>query len=56
MINLLLTLDPLPLGLADNEDLKQFVAECKDLLRRVASLILKHFFDRDGSPYVNERF
>jgi len=56
MINLLLTLDPLPLGLADNEDLKRFVAKCKDLLRRVASLILKHFFDRDGSPYVNERF
>ncbi len=56
MINLLLTLDPLPLGLADNEDLKQFVAKCKELLRRVASLILKHFFDRDGSPYVNERF
>ena len=55
LINLLLSLDPLPLG--GRQDLEELHEIGRELLERVTTLILDKFPDPDPNvPYVNERF
>ncbi len=55
LINLLLSLDPEPLG--GREDLRQMRDAGREMLERVTTLILDKFPDPDSNvPYVNERF
>ncbi|WP_158265330.1 AGE family epimerase/isomerase [Blastopirellula marina] len=55
LVNLLLALDPLPTGSAD--DLEDFVQTCREILNRCVDLILDKFPDPDPEiPYVRERF
>lgn len=57
LINLILALDPLPEGRADFDDIQQFVATCKGMLRATSELIADKFPDPDPNvPYVRERF
>ncbi|ACK65942.1 N-acyl-D-glucosamine 2-epimerase [Rippkaea orientalis PCC 8801] len=55
LINLLLALDPLPVGRESDADLKQFVQICREMLDDCTKNILEHFPD-PHCPYVNERF
>jgi putative intracellular protease/amidase/mannose/cellobiose epimerase-like protein (N-acyl-D-glucosamine 2-epimerase family) len=56
LVNLLIALKPLA-HRPTTADLQAFVDRCERLLRRCATLILKHFPDPDESvPYVRERF
>ena len=52
LINLILSLDPLPIG---REDIEGFRDICTDLLRETTDLICK-YFPKEDSPYVQERF
>ncbi|MFT3785856.1 MAG: AGE family epimerase/isomerase [Tepidisphaeraceae bacterium] len=54
LINLLITLDPLPQG-QQRQDLQELYDTCRTMLDRTTSLILDKFPD-PASPYVNERF
>lgn len=55
LINLILTLDPLPQS--ENRMLGELLATAREMLLRSTRLILDHFTDPDPSiPYVNERF
>ena len=55
LINLLLSLDPQPLG--NRLDLEQMLQVGREMLERVTTLILDKFPDSDPNvPYVNERF
>lgn len=55
LVNLLLALDPLPLG--GREDLKEFLDVARELLERVTTLVIEKFPDKNPQiPYVNERF
>lgn len=54
LVNLVLALDPLPLG---RDDLGELAEECKKMLLATSQLIVDRFPDSDPSiPYVNERF
>jgi mannose/cellobiose epimerase-like protein (N-acyl-D-glucosamine 2-epimerase family) len=52
LINLILSLDPLPRG---RDDLAGFREDCLDILRETTALICKHFPEQ-GCHYVQERF
>lgn len=55
LINLLLALDPLPVG--RESDLAKFVSTCRQMLDACTQNIMAHFPDPDPAiPYVNERF
>jgi hypothetical protein len=55
LVNLLLALDPLPIG--GRDELKELQEIARDLLERVTVLILDKFPDANPDiPYVNERF
>jgi hypothetical protein len=55
LVNVLLALDPLPLG--DREDLKESLGIARELLERATTLILEKFPDKNPQiPYANERF
>ena len=55
LLNLLLALDPLPLGRESEPELKQFVQTCREMLDSCTQNIIKYFPD-NNNPYVNERF
>ncbi len=55
LINLVLTLDPLPIGRED--DLREFRDLCIKMVEVTSSLIADKFLDENADiPYVNERF
>ena len=55
LINLVLTLDPLPIGRED--DLREFRDLCIKMVETTSSLIADKFLDENADiPYVNERF
>jgi len=55
LINLLLSLDPQPIG--GREDLTEITETAREMLEQVTTLILDKFPDPDPKvPYVNERF
>jgi mannose/cellobiose epimerase-like protein (N-acyl-D-glucosamine 2-epimerase family) len=55
LVNLLLALDPLPIG--REKDLEGFRNVCLDILTTTSGLIVDKFPDKDPNiPYVNERF
>jgi hypothetical protein len=55
LINLLLSLDPQPVG--GRQDLAGILDIARDMLERVTNLIIDKFPDPDPNvPYVNERF
>jgi hypothetical protein len=55
LVNLLLALDPLPLG--SREDLEEFLDIAREMLERMTTLIIEKFPDKNPTiPYVNERF
>ena len=55
LVNLILTLDPLPQS--GRDDLRQTLDAAQALLERSVTLILEKFPDKDSKiPYVNERF
>jgi mannose/cellobiose epimerase-like protein (N-acyl-D-glucosamine 2-epimerase family) len=55
LINVLLSLDPLPMG--NRKDLDDMLHSARELLETVTILILDKFPDKDPNvPYVNERF
>jgi len=57
LINLILALDPLPLGRQDQSIIQEFVDMCKKMLRETSELILRKFPDADPKiPFVNERY
>jgi len=54
LINLILTLDPVPRGAA-RRDLREFLGECQRILDETSQIIATRFED-PNSDYVNERF
>ncbi len=56
LINILLALDPLPVG--RESDLDEFFKTCREILDSCTENIITHFPDKVDSniPYVNERF
>jgi mannose/cellobiose epimerase-like protein (N-acyl-D-glucosamine 2-epimerase family) len=55
LINLVLALDPLPIGRED--DLREFRDLCIQMVETTSELIVEKFPDKDANiPYVNERF
>ncbi|MDQ3974854.1 MAG: AGE family epimerase/isomerase [Actinomycetota bacterium] len=57
LVNLVLALDPPPLGRDDAEDIKAFIETCRRILETTSRLIVEKFPDPgDKVPYVRERF
>ena len=57
LINVILALEPLPLGDRGHEELGQFLDICKKILRTTATIIIEKFPDPNpNNPFVNERF
>jgi len=55
LINLILALDPLPHGGADEDAARELLDTCRGILRETSDLILRRFPDPE-SKFVNERF
>ena len=57
LINILLALDPLPIGKESDCDMAKFLTTCQEMLDECTQNIIKYFPDPNPSiPYVNERF
>jgi hypothetical protein len=57
LINLILALDPIPAGCEGDNDLTEFVDQCRMMLVATSQTIVDRFPDSDPQiPYVNERF
>lgn len=57
LVNLILTLEPLPLRDRDRDELQTFLGICKKILHTTTTIIIEQFPDRDPAvPFVNERF
>jgi hypothetical protein len=57
LVNLILSLEPLPVQDGSSEEMQQFLKICKQLLRTSSTIILEQFPDPDPNvPFVNERF